>query len=79
MDKLKMFGKVVGESMIEYVSVFIICAVVVLTLYGLGALVAFIFPISLPIARFIVSLLAGFAIIAIRKYTDIKKESKYEK
>ena len=79
MDKLKMLCKVIGESTIEYAFVFIVCAVVVLTLYGLGALVAFIFPISLPIARLIVSLLAGFAIIAIRKYVDIKKESKYEK
>lgn len=79
MSKLKMFGKVVGEAAIEYAFVFVICAVVVLTLYGLGALVAFIFPISLPIARFIVALLAGFAIIAIRRYIDIKKESKYEK
>lgn len=79
MDKLKMFGKVIGESALEYAFLFVICAVVVLIWYGLGVLVAFIFPISLSIAQFIVALLAGFAIITISKYIDIKKESKYEK
>lgn len=79
MDKLKKFGKVIGESVLEYAFIFVVCAVVFLTLYGLGALVAFIFPISLPIARFIVAFLAGFIIIAIRNYIDIREENKYEK